>query len=128
MISNIRGHGIVVAKFDVVVHHRGHLSYTVAVWAALWVTAPEALLYEYDPAYRRRMAKARRASEQSFGAALRRLRKQRGLRREDFAPALSPKTLARIERGEVLPEHMHGSTWEILAEKLRVRPEEIATF
>jgi len=104
------------------------IDYGQTIQLGAYEAATEALLYEYDPAYRRRMAKARRASEQSFGAALRRLRKQRGLRREDFAPALSPKTLARIERGEVLPEHMHGSTWEILAEKLRVRPEEIATF
>jgi hypothetical protein len=90
--------------------------------------ATEALLYECDPVYRRRIAKERRASEQSFRAALRRLRKQRGLRREDFAPDLSSKTIARIERGEVLPEHIHGSTWAILTQKLHVKREEIETF
>jgi len=87
----------------------------------------ESLLYEFDPDYRRRIGKERRASEQSFGAALRRLRKQRGLRREDFAP-LSAKTLARIEQGAVLPDALRERTWRILAEKLGVTPEDIATF
>jgi hypothetical protein len=87
----------------------------------------ESLLYEFDPDYRRRLGKERRASEQSFGAALRRLRKQRGLRREDFAP-LSAKTLARLEQGAVLPDALRERTWQILAQKLGVKPEDITTF
>lgn len=90
--------------------------------------ATESLLYEFDPDYRRRIGKERRESDSSFGAALRRLRKQRGLRREDFAPLLSAKTVARIERGEVLPDALRDSTWEILSQKLGVKPEEIETF
>ena len=87
----------------------------------------ESLLYEFDPEYRRRIGKERRESDQSFSAALRRLRKQRGLRREDFAP-LSAKTIARIEQGKELPEHLHARTWEILSQKLGVKAEEIETF
>lgn len=102
--------------------------YGQTIQLGLYEAATEELLYEFDPEYRRRIAKERRASDQSFGAALRRLRKQRGLRREDFTPLLSPKTIARIERGEVLPANIHGSTWEILSQKLGVKPEEIGTF
>jgi DNA-binding XRE family transcriptional regulator len=87
----------------------------------------ESLLYEFDPEYRRRIGKERRESDQSFSAALRRLRKQRGLRREDFAP-LSAKTIARIEQGKELPEHLHARTWKILSQKLGVKAEEIETF
>jgi hypothetical protein len=90
--------------------------------------ATEALLYEFDPDYRRRIGKKRRESEQSFGAALRRLRKQRGLRREDFEPELSAKTIARIEQGEQDPNRLHPHTLEVLSEKLGVKPEEIGTF
>jgi hypothetical protein len=104
------------------------IDYGQTIQLGVYEAATEALLYEFDSSYRRRLLRERRASDQSFGAALRRLRKQRGLRREDFAPDLSPKTIARIERGEVLPENMHGSTWEILAQKLGVKPEEIDTF
>lgn len=76
----------------------------------------ESFLYEFDPDYRRRIGKERRASEQSFEAALRPLRKQRGLCREDFAP-LSAKTIARIEQGEVLPDDLRERTWRILSQK-----------
>ena len=104
------------------------MDYGQTIQLGAYEAATDALLYEFDPAYRRRLMRERRASEQSFGAALRRLRKQRGLRREDFAPDLSSKEIARIERGEVLPEHMHRSTWMILARKLGVEPEEIETY
>ena len=89
--------------------------------------ATESLLYEFDPDYRRRIGRERRESEQSFGAALRRLRKQRGLRREDFAP-LSAKTIARIEQGKESLDHLHTRTRGILSQKLGVKAEEIGTF
>jgi DNA-binding XRE family transcriptional regulator len=103
------------------------IDYGQTIQLGPYEAATEALLYEFDPDYRRRIKKERRESEQSFGAALRRLRKQHGLRREDFAP-LSNKTIARIERGEVSPEELHGRTWEILSQKLGVKAEEIETF
>lgn len=87
--------------------------------------ATDAVLYEFDPDYRRRMAKARQANEKSFGASLRRLRKQRKLGRDDFSP-IAEKTVARIERGEVAK--VHRKTLGILARKLGVSPEEIETY
>lgn len=88
--------------------------------------AVDAILYEYDPLYRRRILRQRLQEDQSFGASLRRLRKQRGLRREDFGPDLSAKTIARIEQGKV--RRIHNKTLNALAQHLSVGPEEIATF
>lgn len=88
--------------------------------------AVDAILYEYDPAYRRAIAKKRLEEDQSFGAALRRLRKQRGLRRNDFEPDVSEKTIARIEQGKV--RRIQRKTLEALAKRLHVKPEEIASF
>lgn len=88
--------------------------------------ATDAILYEFDPEYRRRLLRQRLQSEQSFGASLRRLRKQRGLRREDFAPAVTAKTIARIEQGRV--RRVRPRTVEAVARRLRVKPEEIATY
>lgn len=88
--------------------------------------AADALLYEFDPEYRRRINRERQQNEQSFGAALRRLRKQRGLRREDFAPEITARTVARIEQGKV--QRIQKKTLECLARRLQVQPDEIATF
>ena len=87
--------------------------------------AADAILYEYDPDYRRRIHKERKRSEQSFGASLRRLRLQRGLTREDFAPT-SAKTIARIEQGKV--KRLQSRTLQTLASRLGVRPDEIQMF
>ena len=89
--------------------------------------ATEALLYEFDPTYRRRIARERRAEDRSFGASLRRLRKQCGIRRADFAP-LSAKTIARIEQGEVDPHRLHPRTLAIIAKRLAVEPSDIETY
>ena len=88
--------------------------------------AVDALLYEFDPEFRRATFKKRLQEEQSFGASLRRLRKQRGLRREDFEPDVAAKTVARIEQGKVT--RIQKSTMESLAKHLSVEPEEIASF
>jgi hypothetical protein len=87
--------------------------------------AADAILYEYAPEYRRRKAKERLKSERGLGASIRRLRKQRGLRREDFAP-LSPKTIARIEQGKV--KSLHATTLATVAKVLAVEPDEIQDF
>ena len=50
-----------------------------------------------DPEFRRRLKKIRMAGDQSLGASIRRLRKQRQMTRHDF-PGIDPKTLARIEQ------------------------------
>jgi DNA-binding Xre family transcriptional regulator len=88
--------------------------------------AAEAILYEFDGEYRRRIGRQRLQSELSFGASLRRLRKQRGLRREDFAPAIAAKTIARIEQGKV--RRIQPRTLQTIARRLKVAPDEIATY
>jgi hypothetical protein len=88
--------------------------------------AAEAILYEFDPDYRRDVSKERRQSERTFGASLRRLRKQRGLRREDFEPNVASKTIARIEQG--LVRRIQKDTLNSIAERLRVKVDEIETY
>jgi hypothetical protein len=85
----------------------------------------DAILYELDPDYRRRLKKRRRQSERTFGASLGRLRKQRRLKRSDFAP-VSAKEIARIERNEVGTPR--ATTLGVIAERLGVRPEEIEDY
>jgi transcriptional regulator with XRE-family HTH domain len=64
--------------------------------------------------------------DSSFGGALRRLRLQKGLTREDFEPEISAKTIARIERGEV--EEPREDTLKAIAKRLGVAPGEITSF
>lgn len=85
----------------------------------------DAILYETDEDYRRKLNKERRRSERSFGASLRRLRLQRRLKRSDF-PDVSSKTIARIERGDV--ERPRGKTLDAIAKRLRVAPDQIETY
>ena len=89
--------------------------------------AADALLYEFDPEYRRRAKKNRIASEKSFGAALRRLRILRGFKRDDFSQ-LSPKTIARIERGETKKDSINPRTLKAIAHRLSVAPEKIEDY
>ena len=63
-----------------------------------------AVLYEWDPHYRRKLKSRRLKDDRSFGASLRRLRKQRGLKRTDFRP-VDARTIARIETGAVAKPH-----------------------
>lgn len=87
--------------------------------------AADAILNELDPEYRRRLEKRRRLSERTFGAARLRSRKQRRLKRSDFAP-ISLKEIARIERNGV--EKPHAKTLEVIADRLGVEPEEIEHY
>jgi hypothetical protein len=87
--------------------------------------AADAILYELDPSYRRKLNKQRRQNERSFGASLMRLRKQRRLKRSDFAP-ISSKEIARLERNEVATPHT--KTLETIAKRLEVRAEEIEGY
>jgi hypothetical protein len=84
-----------------------------------------ALLHERDPLYRRRAKKRMIRDEQSLGASIRRLRLARGLARGDFE-GLDPRTLARVERGEV--DHPHRDTLDRIAKRLGVRAEELAEY
>jgi hypothetical protein len=85
----------------------------------------DAILYELDLDYRRHLKKQRRQNERTFGASLMRLRKQRGLRRSDFAP-ISSKAIARLERNEV--EKPHAKTLAVLADRLGVPASEIDSY
>ena len=87
--------------------------------------ATDAILYEFDPVFRREEKMRLLQQDDSFGASLRRLRLQRGLRRGDFPP-LSAKEVARIERGEVRKPHQN--TLQTLASRLGVEPETIADY
>jgi len=87
--------------------------------------AADAILYEADPDYRRRLLAKRRAEDKTFGACLRRLRLLRGLRQADFGD-VAGKTIARIERGET--EAPHGHTLRAIAERLQVEPDEITSY
>lgn len=97
--------------------------YTVALGE--YEASADGILYEFDAAYRRKLKKARIESDQSFGASLRRLRLQRGLKRSDFAPVAS-KTIARIERSEV--DKPRGDTLETIARQLGVSSEQIESY
>lgn len=87
--------------------------------------ATDAILYEFDPVFRREEKARLLEQDDSFGGALRRLRLQRGLRQSDFPP-LSVKEVARIERGEV--RKPHRNTLLTLASHLGVEPDAIADY
>lgn len=88
--------------------------------------ATHAVLYDFDKEYRRQ-AKARSVEQdKSFGGALRRLRIMRGLNQGDFAPEISAKEIARLEKGVV--RKPHAGTLKTLAKRLRVKPDEITTY
>jgi hypothetical protein len=116
------GDGIVPDFSAFAVTDYGH-----SVRLGAYEAATDVLLYEFDPDYRRRIGRERRQEERSFGSSLRRLRKQRGLHRADFAP-LSPKTIARIEQGAVDPSRIHPRTLSRIATRLAVDPGDIATY
>jgi hypothetical protein len=87
--------------------------------------ATDAILYEFDDAYRRRAKKRELERDNSFGGALRRLRLQKGLRRTDFH-GLTAKEIARIERGEV--KKPHPRTVAMLAKRLGVPVRQVSTY
>jgi hypothetical protein len=87
--------------------------------------AADAILYEIDRDYRKKVNRQRQGTEKTFGASLLRLRKQRRLKRGDFAP-LSAKTIARLERNEIATPH--GKTLKTLANRLGVAPDEIGDY
>ena len=87
--------------------------------------ATDAILYEFDGAYRRRAKRREIERDSSLGGALRRLRLQKGLRRADFR-GLAAKEIARIERGEV--QKPHARTLTILAKRLGVPAKQLSTY
>jgi len=84
----------------------------------------DAVLFDFDPEYRARANRRQRELDDSLGGSLRRLREARGVSRSDF-PSVSAKTIARIERGEVLAR---AETLQKIARRLDVQVEEICTY
>jgi hypothetical protein len=87
--------------------------------------ATDAILYEFDPEFRRRAKERQRAADPTFGGSMRRLRLQKGLARADF-PGVTEKTIARIERNEV--ESPRPATLRALAKRLGVPVEELGSY
>jgi len=87
--------------------------------------AVDAILYEFDRDYRRRIRKNEIRDDRSLGGSIRRLRIQRNVRRDDF-PGVSDKEIARIERGEV--PNPHPKTRAIIAKRLGVAVNELDSF
>ncbi len=85
--------------------------------------ATDAILCEFDGAYRRRAKRRELERDVSLGGARRRLRLQKGLQRTDFR-GLTPKEIARIERGEVKKPHALA----IVAKRLGVPAKQLATY
>ena len=85
----------------------------------------DALLYARDSVHRRRARRRMVQEEQGLGASIRRLRLLRRLARDDL-PGVSSRTLARIERGEVLRPHRR--TLAVLAERLGVTVDELGEY
>jgi hypothetical protein len=99
--------------------------YGLTVALGAYEASSDGILYEFDPVYRQKLNKERRQNERTFGAALRRLRLQRGLKQGDFIP-LTAKTIARIERSEV--GKPHGKTLQIIAQRLGVNADQIESY
>ena len=85
----------------------------------------DVILYAHDPEYRRLAKQRELQHDPSFGAALKRLRLLKGVRRDDF-PGISEKQIARIERGE--SKKPHTRTLNAIAKRLGVNPSEIETY
>ena len=87
----------------------------------------ESVLYERDPAYRRRAKANRVRRETTFGGAFRRLRLLRGLTQSSFA-GVSEREIRRIEQNQVAPGKIHAATRRILERRLGVAFDEIGSY
>lgn len=85
----------------------------------------DSVLYEFDMEYRKYLKAKRTQSDKSFGAALRRLRLQKGLLQSDFG-SIDERAIGRIERGEVTKPRK--STIAKIAKTLGVSAEEISSY
>ena len=99
--------------------------YGLTVAFGEYEASADAILYESDAEYRRKLHVQRREGERNFGGSLRRLRKQRRMKRGDF-PGVSPKTIARIERDQVGTPH--PKTLRLIAQSLGVSEDQIETY
>jgi len=101
------------------------IDYGLTVRLGRYEAAVEAILYEFDREFRVRERQRRIEMDPSFGAALRRLRIQKGVPRSGFE-GISEREIARIERSEVA--RPHASTLRAIADRLGVEPADIETY
>ena len=87
--------------------------------------AADFVLYALDPDFRRRSNARRVQFDKGFGPSLRRLRTLRKLGRDAF-DGLAPKTIARIETGQV--KRPHGKTLRLICETLGIEADQIETY
>jgi DNA-binding XRE family transcriptional regulator len=87
--------------------------------------AVDAILYEFDPAYRRRVKRAEARRDEGIGGSVRRLRNLRGMKQSDF-PGISVKAIGRIERGEVRTPHQ--ATLDRIARTFGISIEQLRTY
>jgi DNA-binding XRE family transcriptional regulator len=85
----------------------------------------EAILFEFAPDFRRRLKQTRFAEEQTLGASIRRLRRQKRMTRNEFGD-IDPKTIARIEQGKI--KNPRISTLQAIAKILGVRRDELGDY
>jgi len=106
-----------LTRFQVVDHGR-------TLQLGTYQAAFDALLYELDVNYRKRLKGLRLQQDRTLAGSLRRLRKQQGLLLRDMG-ALE-KTTARIERGEVTKPRR--ATLNAIAHRLGVLPGQLLDF
>jgi hypothetical protein len=85
----------------------------------------EPILFEFAPDFRRRLKQTRFAQEQTLGASIRRLRRQKRKTRLDFVN-IDPRTIARIEEGKI--KHPRASTLEVIAKTPGVMQTELGDY
>ncbi len=100
------------------------IDYGHAIRLGRYESSADAIFYDGDPVFRKKLKDRRREEDRTFGACLRRLRTQRRLTQDAFKP-LSDKTIARIEAGASKPQ---GRTLEIIARRLEVEPDSIESY
>ncbi len=85
----------------------------------------DAILYNFDAAYRKRAKKRQVEQDDSVGGCIRRLRLERGLGQGDFF-GIPARTIRRIERNEV--KKPQSKTLEKIAERLGVKSDELRSW
>lgn len=103
----------------------GICDYGQTVRLGAFEASADAILFEFDSAFRRKRKKDLLKQDNSFGASIRRLRLQKNLRRSEF-PGISEKTIARIERNEISNPQSH--TIAVIANRLGVKEGDLQTY
>jgi hypothetical protein len=87
----------------------------------------DAVLYDRDPAYRKRAKANRIRQDNTFGGAFKRLRLLRGLTQSSFK-GVTEREIRRIERNEVEPGNLRSDTRRTIERALRVSVDKIREY